>query len=275
MKRNFIFATVAACAILLSSNGLFAMAFSSPTIGGPTGIITTPNAQIGWDGNDLAFDGGFHYVKDDAGNVSRTPKINVSILKCLEIGFVDDMQKIKGNNTDDDDYIIHAKFRFFPLRTAGNSSLAIGYKRFLLNYDDDAPYKRTNQQVYLVATYQGNFFNMPAESSLVFGKTWGKGPHGESDPYKDMIDFSMSFDLDLFPSVFAGYVHSISEFANYSYSPEAIGANTDSRGAFNTGIRIAALKSMNRFKLNFDVLWLDVFDSNRCWGAGVIFGVSI
>jgi hypothetical protein len=275
MKRSFLFATVAACAIVLSANGLFAMAFSSPTIGGPTGVLTTPNAQIGWDGNDFALDGGFHYVKDDAGNVSRTPKINLSLFKCLELGFVDDMQAIKGSTTDDDDLIFHAKFRFYPLRTAGSSSLAIGYKRFMLNYDDVEPYKRTNQQVYLVATYGGNFFNMPAETSLVFGKHWGKGPDGNPDYYKDLIDFSMSFDLDLFPSVFAGYVHSISEFANYSYSPEAIGADTYFRGAFNTGVRIAALKGMNRFKLNFDVLWLDVFDANRCWGAGVIFGVAI
>lgn len=274
MKKIFQYLLCFMFALVLGAGSVSAMAFSSPTIGGPTGVITTPNAQIGWDGNDLALDAGFHYIKDDNDSVSKSAKINFSLFRCLELGFMTDMQKYDGGgNHDNDDYIIHAKFRFYPLQTAGSSSLAIGYKSMHMNYDDDAPYKFTNQQVYLVATYSGNFFTMPAETSLVFGKTWGKY-YGDSHHYDDMIDFSMSFDLDLLPSVFKGYVHSISEFSNYSYSPDAIGADTDYRGAFNTGIRIALLKSMNRFKLNLDVLWLDVFDKNRCFGAGVAGGLA-
>jgi hypothetical protein len=275
MNKFFQYALLSVCACILGAASVSATAFSSPTVGGPTGVITTPNAQIGWDGNDFAIDAGFHYISADDDWVSKTPKVNVSLFKCLEVGFMGDMQKHSpDNNLDNDDYIVHAKFRFYPLQSAGSSSLAIGYKNMHLNYDDDPDYKRTNQQVYLVATYGGSFFTMPAETSLVFGKTWGMGPNADKKYYNDMIDFSMSFDLDLLPNLFKGYVHSISEFTNYSYSSEPVGANTEYRGAFNTGLRIALLKNMNRFKLNVDVLWLDVLDKNRCWGAGVAGGAT-
>jgi hypothetical protein len=274
MKKIFQYAFCFMSALVLGAGSISAMAFSSPTIGGPTGVITTPNAQIGWDGNDVAIDAGFHYVKDDDKTTSQTPKVNLSLFKCLEVGVMGDMQKYKNDNRDNDDYTVHAKFRFYPLQTAGNSSLAVGYKNMQLNYDDESPYKRKNQQVYLAATYGGNFFSMPAETSLVFGKTWGKGPNGDTDYFDDMIDFSMSFDLDLLPNLFKGYVHSISEFSNYSYSSEPVGADTLERGAFNTGLRLALLKNMNRFKLNVDILWLDVLDKNRCWGAGVAGGAA-
>ncbi|HNX59873.1 MAG TPA: hypothetical protein PKK43_12290, partial [Spirochaetota bacterium] len=91
----------------------------------------------------------------------------------------------------------------------------------------------------------------------------------------DNIDFSMGFDLDMFPSIFKGYVHWISDFGNYSYSYEPVGADSWYRGAFNTGARIAIFKDMNRFKLNLDALLLDALDKDRGWAVGLTFGAAL
>jgi len=157
------------------------------------------------------------------------------------------------------------------MRTAGKSSLAVGAKYMDMNYKQKSDSHYAAKQVYLAATYSGDFFSMPAETTLFFGKTWGiKNYQGHNDDW----DFGMGFDLDLFPSLFKGYIHWINDFANFSYSPEAVGADAYYRGAFNTGFRIAVLKDYNRFKLNLDALLLDVLDHNRSWSFGITGGIS-
>jgi hypothetical protein len=121
-------------------------------------------------------------------------------------------------------------------------------------------------------TYAGTFLGMPAESTIVVGKTMG-----DDDKYYQAddknIDFSMGFDLDFLPQFLKGYVHWISDFSNYSYSVDPMGANAMARGCFNTGFRIAPLRD-SRYKLNIDVLMTDALDENRSWTVGVAGGLS-
>jgi hypothetical protein len=84
----------------------------------------------------------------------------------------------------------------------------------------------------------------------------------------------MGFDLDLLPKYLRHYVHWINDFANYSYSTEAGGANAYERGCFNTGIRIAPLKE-KRYKLNLDIIMTDALDHNRDWAFGASFGAAL
>jgi hypothetical protein len=73
------------------------------------------------------------------------------------------------------------------------------------------------------------------------------------------IDFSMGFELSLFPATFKDYVHWLVDFANYSYSIEPTGANSGARGVFNSGVRIDPLKNAN-IKFNIDIVGTDLLD---------------
>jgi len=64
MRKILLTLSFFAAIISLSISGVFAIPFASQTIGGPTGLITVPTANIGWDGNDFALDAGYHYIKD-------------------------------------------------------------------------------------------------------------------------------------------------------------------------------------------------------------------
>ena len=269
--KKVIFTCAAVFACLAWTAAANATAFSSQSIGGTTGLISTPTAQVAWDGNDFAVDGGVHYLKN-GDTVSTTPKATVCLFKRFEAGITYDMQDTK-NSSENNDLLAHAKFRFFPWNGVGKSNLAIGgnYQFIKVPAGADKSEDYRCWQGYVAATYSGEFFSMPAETTLVFGKTWGDKQIVDSDN----IDFSMGFDLQLLPSIFQGYLHWISDFANYSYSANTWNlANSTHRACFNTGARLAVLKDSNRFKLNIDVLYLDVLDSNRCFGMGVSGGIA-
>ncbi len=241
---------------LFSASNASAEAFKSPSLGGATGLITTPTAHTGWEGNSLALDLGYAYLDDQQG--THIPKATLQIYGKAEIGFAYDAQDRYDN---DEDMHIHGKFNFY---NGGSSALAIGGNFQMLNNGDEA--REDNAwQLYLAATYGGNFFNMPAETTIVIGKTFGT-------PEDDSVDFSMGFDLQLFPSIFKGYVHWINDFSNYSYSADPIGSDPH-RGIFNTGARIAILKT-SRYKWNVDLLMTDALDDNRDWGLGTAFGLA-
>lgn len=268
--RNTVFSIIAVCACLAWTASAQATAFSSQSIGGTTGLISTPTAQVAWDGNDFAVDGGVHYLKN-GGTVSTTPKATICLFKRFEAGITYDMQKPE--SSDNNDLLAHAKFRFFPWNGTGKSNLAIGGNYQFIKQPDWNGKSNDYRcwQGYLAATYSGEFFGMPAETTLVFGKTFGDKEIVDSDN----IDFSMGFDLQLLPSIFQGYLHWINDFANYGYSVDTRNINNAGvRACFNTGARLAVLKDSNRFKLNIDILYLDVLDSNRCFGMGVSGGLA-
>lgn len=240
-----------------------AVEFTSPTLGGATGLFTTPTARTGWEGNQLGLDTGIAF--SGIGEGSTIPKATLQIFDKWELGISREMQ----DEDNSDDMFLHTKFCFSPwTHKLENTALAVG-----LNYMDleinDRGY--TNYQVYLAATYKGDFFDTPAETTLVFGKTMGDEELADDDNW----DFSMGFDMDFFRGVLDGYVHWICEFSNYSYTADLYRNTTLARGAFNTGFRIAALKDHPRYKLNFDLMYLDLFDENRDFGAAVTFGLKL
>jgi hypothetical protein len=112
---------------------------------------------------------------------------------------------------------------------------------------------------------------MPAETTVVLGKTFIE--HRRSSD----IDFGMGFDLILFPKIFQRYVHWITDFANFSYSVEAFGANAASRGVLNTGVRIdlASIPALSKFKFVVDAKITDALDDERAFSVGTVFGIPI
>ncbi len=238
----------------------FARAFKSPNLGGATGLIATPTGHIGWGDANMAIDMGYHLVNDDNRDTTHIPKVLFNFRNKFEAGFAYDTQE-----DDNEDILINAKFKFFDDKN--KSAVAVGGNAQMLNMAGES---YNAFQIYLAATFVSDFLNMPAETTVVLGKHFGDDPPVNNDD----IDFSTGFDMNFFPQYLQNYVHWITEFANYSYSMNAYGANARIRGTVNTGFRIAALKQHRRYKLNLDAFLTDAFDENRGFTLGLCFGTA-
>ncbi|MCL2155196.1 MAG: hypothetical protein FWH53_05985 [Leptospirales bacterium] len=260
-----------------------AEAFKSMSFGGATGLISTPTAHTGWEGNAFGLDLGYHYIngndKGSRGGENGEYHIPKALLHLgiagtsLELGFAYDIQPEFGNDDKTNDLLFNVKWVF-------SKGIAIGgnFQRLDLNADASPKHDKTSsdEQIYLAFTFPGTFIaSMPAETTIVIGHTfYGEKGRTAADRQKKNIDLSMGFDLDLLPQYFKGYIHWINDFSNYSYSTEAGGADAWYRGCFNTGLRIAPLKE-KKYKLNFDIILTDALDNNRDWAFGVTFGLAL
>lgn len=237
-----------------------AQSLKGMSLNGSTGLIGIPSGRIGWERTaDFGFDLGYHAIFDDGEN-TNIPKGSISLFRLFEFSFAYDTQ----DDSDNSDIVIGGKIQLPTNRTA----VAIGANFQMLQQNDE---DENVQQIYLAATYPGDFFGMPAETTLVVGKTFG-----DIVPDED-IDFGMGFDLLLFPEIFQGYIHWINDFANFSYSYTPYAANAGFRGAFNTGIRIdiAANPAFSRYKFVIDAMMTDALDDERAFGLGLAFGVPV
>ncbi len=245
--------------LALAGTTVTAQSLKGMSLNGSTGLIGIPSGRIGWEHSaNVGLDLGYHAILADP--TAHIPKVSMSLFQVAEISFAYDTN----GGDDNEDIIIGGKLQ---LPTRG-TAVALGANFQMLQQNGTSD---NAQQIYLAATYPGTFLGMSAETTVVVGKTFGAGA-GDGD-----IDFGMGFDLLLFPDVFQGYVHWINDFANFSYSRQAAGANAQQRGAFNTGIRIdlAANPNLSRFKFVIDALLTDALDDNRTFGLGVAFGVPI
>ena len=242
---------------------MFSQSLKGLSLGGTTGLITTPTGRIGWEqSSDLGLDIGYHFSTDRGfGEDENIINVAVSMFKKLEAGLTFDSQS--GDNASD--LILFGKFQVF---NDGQSGMAIGANLQLLDFASEVD--RKFSQVYLASTYSGDFMEIPASTTIVFGKTFDI-----EAGLNDQIDFSMGFDMALFPQVFNGYVRWISEFANYSYSADSRITNANARGAFNTGLRIDILGG-SAYKLVIDATLMDVFDEGiDKFAIGGSFGFSL
>lgn len=229
----------------------------SMTLGGATGLITTPTARTGWEGGDFGINIGYHYLSE--GDGSHVPKAQLNFFDHWELGATYDTQV-----EDDEDLLLNTKLRFYPWSGSGSTSLAIGANHQNLK---NGGVESTATQTYLAVTYGGRIFNWSAETSFAIGKTF-------TDDENSDIDFGMGFQVSFIPSLLKNYVHWVTDFGNFSYSLDAWGPNAANRGVFNTGFRLNLLKGYQRnIHLKIDMLMLDALDGNRSYGMGATFGV--
>jgi hypothetical protein len=264
---------------------------------GAAGLYTVPSGRIGWGRSaDLAFDFGVSY---NFFNYNPVAKLGVSLFKWVEITSAFDFQrhidgwsaKDNGKHLNNTDIIIGLKVQLPFEKTAvalgGNVQLVNhGLEYYSGNLDDDF---RLAGQIYAAATYPGNFFGMPAETSLALGYTFFKGSGSN-------IDYGMGFDLDLLPDIFQHYIHWIIDYSNFGYSIDSppneswpIGGGRNGnfnshdgpwyRGILNIGLRIdlSVIPVFNKFKFSADIVATDVFDDekNRSLVVGVVFGFPV
>jgi hypothetical protein len=263
MSRKILFSVFFSISIIFINSSLFSQSLKGLSLGGTTGLITTPTGRISWENSaNLGFDLGYHFSTDkEFGENENIINATISIFRILEAGVTLDLQT--GENETD----IHI-FSKYQIYKSGDSGMAIGGSFQIL--DLSSGYSPMFGQLYLVTSYSGGFMDMPAATSLVFGKTFNI-----DTGWDNQIDFSMGFDLSLFPGAFHGYLHWISEFANYSYSADSHITNANERGAFNTGLRINLLPNSS-YKFIIDATLMDVFDTGiNSFAIGGSFGFSL
>ena len=265
MKNTGITA-IAFLAAMLCIQSLDAQSLKGMSLNGSTGLYSIPTGRIGWErSSDLGLDFGYHAIIG-GGHATNIPKVSLSIAKWVELSAAFDFQpEVRGYGGND--FIGGAKIQFPLTKTA----LALGGNLQSLNLGN-SDWRRYNAgQIYLAVTYAGTFFEMPAETTAVLGKTFSK-----YTPDFD-IDFGMGFDLVLLPKIFEHYVHWIVDFANFSYSIEPWRVDASQRGVLNTGIRIdlSVIPPLKKFKFVIDVLLTDVLDDNRSFAIGGVFGIPI
>jgi hypothetical protein len=247
------------CIVLGIVPALTAQSLKGMSLNGNTGLYSIPSGRIGWERtSDLGLDFGYHTVIDE--DTVHIPAFALSLFKWVELSGAFDIQP----GDDMSDFLTGFKVQFPVTDTA----IAVGGNLQIhnLGHDDEDD---TAFQIYLAVTYAGTFFDMPAETTVVLGKTFVE------DSNSSDIDFGMGFDLVLLPNVLQRYVHWVTDFANFSYSTEAGGANR--RGVLNTGVRIdlSVIPALNKFKFAVDVLLTDAFDSERSFSLGAVFGIPI
>ena len=272
MSTRYIrFFCVAIFFALICTSGLEAQASGASLKGmsfnGSTGLFSIPTGRIGWErSSNFGLDMGYHAIYSDT-NVTHIPKVSMSLFNWLELNAAFDMQPdgfITPNNGGDS--ILGAKIQF-PLT---NTSLALGGNFQSLNvFNKNSTYRYHASQIYLAATYAGRFFEAPAETTVVVGKTFRENSNDTN------IDFGMGFDMILLPRHLGGIFHWITDFSNFSYSVESFGSDAWYRGVINSGLRIdlSVIPPFRRFKFVVDLLITDALDSNRSFAAGAVFGV--
>ncbi|MDR1058163.1 MAG: hypothetical protein LBL43_01320 [Treponema sp.] len=273
MKKTMFFAAL----LGLVGLGLWAQvpSLKGMSINGTTGLWTIPSARIPWErSSNLGLDLGVHTVIRSG--VSVIPKFALSLFKWVELTGAFDIQP----GTRQSDMILGAKVQIplqkVALAFGGNYQLHNIGSNYSSSTSDFRYHQKTNAthnsgQFYGAITYAGHFFNMPAETTVVVGKTFIEHNIDSS------IDYGMGFDLVIFPKQLNNLIHWITEYSNFSYSTEPFRANSWDRGVFNTGFRIdlSRIKGLGKFKFALDVLLVDGFDANRSFSAGLVFGLPI
>jgi hypothetical protein len=255
--------------MLLSIMAVFVSAAAAQSLkgmgfNGATGLYNVPSGRIGWERSaDLGMDLGYHgIVKNGMGNI---PKINLSVLKWVELSAALDIQKRDYAIDSTMDGLLGLKVQLPITATA----IALGGNIQFL--DSRRTASNLAGQVYAALTYPGTFFTMPAETTMMIGTTFREGVNNPP------IDFGMGFDLIFMPDVFQNFVHWIVDFSNFSYSvlPYSISANE--RGCLNTGLRIdlSMIPAFSRYKFVVDIIAADILDRNRSFAFGVVFGIPL
>jgi hypothetical protein len=267
MKFFRVFLLIATAGLAVSGLSAQTSSLKAMSLNGATGLYSVPTGRIGWErSSNLGIDLGYHAIIDE--KATHIPKIALSLFKWIELSGAFDIQPKYYYTADNGtDFIGGLKIQF-PVT---NTAIALGGNIQALNLGSDEPWRRNAGQIYVAVTYAGDFFNMPAETTVVVGKTFAEN-YDNSD-----IDFGMGFDLILLPKVFQRYVHWVTDFANFSYSFEPIGADSRSRGVLNTGLRIdlASIPALSKFKFVIDAAITDALDEERAFSLGVVFGIPV
>lgn len=275
--------------VLVFAPLLGAQSLTGMSLNGATGLYTIPTARIGWDeGADVGLDLGYHAIAANS-RMTHIPAVALSLFKWLELSAAFDIQpEYYEHYTHNDDLLLGLKIQLPRNLIRGGTSLAIGGNFQFHNLKDGSVYRPADEefgsenmvfQVYGAVSYAGNFFTMPAETTVALGKTiiLRDASYFDRTGQNKDIDFGMGFDLTLFPKAMGNYVHLVIDFSNFTYSALPYPRGMSNRGILNTGVRIdlSAIPPLRKFKFNAEFLGVDLLDEDRSFGFGVVFGIPV
>jgi len=255
--------------------------FRGQSMNGSTGLFSIPSGRLGWEGSgNVALDFSYRAIINSDLGVAHIPAVTTSLFGWAEISTAFDIQpdiKYYGGEEKNDDLLLGLKIR---IPTKATTAISLGCNFQLINIDNEDDHNYNAYQPYIAITFPGSFFKIPAETTIVFGKTFYSDPY----PNNTNIDFGMGFDVILFPNSLKNLIHWIIDFSNFNYSDNAW-LNTGFyqttsvwRGILNTGLRfdISAIPDLNKFKFLVDIIFNDLFDEgSRSFTAGIVFGLSV
>jgi hypothetical protein len=288
MKGLMKISAVSFC-IFAFTSALGAQSLNGMGLNGATGLYTIPTARVGWEQEgDIGLDLGYHAIMADS-KTTHIPALSLSLFKWLELSAAFDIQpEYYTNYIHNNDLLLGIKIQFPRNLIRGSTSLAIGGNFQFHNLGDGSVSRPVDKefgsenlvlQIYGAVTYAGNFFTMPAETTVVLGKSFitHDAVYFNRAAEKKNIDFGMGFDLALFPKALRNYVHLLIDFSNYAYSALPYPIDTSGRGVLNAGLRfdLSVIPPLRRFKFNVDVLGADLLDESRAFSFGLAFGFSV
>jgi hypothetical protein len=269
MKRLFTILALASCCVLpLAAQ---TKTLNSMSLNGVTGLYVVPTARAGWGTTDMGFNAGYHmnFVNKELEDIFQA---NISLFKWVEIA----ASYVGQYNDHDDDLLLGLKIAL-PVK---GTAIAFGGN---FHYGDMGRNFGSHfaTQVYGVVSYTATFFGMPADTSLVIGKSFFEDAKTDSS-----IDFGMGFDLIVLPKQLRGFVHWIVDFSNYGYNQGGVvnifgGAlpnQANTRGMVNTGLRfdLSRIPALGKFNFVIDAYITDAFDdATRYFGIGAVFGAAL
>lgn len=256
---------ILAILVLIAASPLYAQSSGGANVRGITGLIVTPSALLGWDDADFGLD--FTYTLLSGNGTAHVPAVTISLFEKAEIAMAYDFEEVD-DNTGYGNFLLGGKFQLYrekgtALALGGNFE-SLGGPGFE-NMDNNL---RNSADVYIVTTYSGDFFELPAVTSMMFGWQILAGGDVTSN-----FNYSMGFELDLFPDKLKDFVYWINDFSNYSYAvyQDKISVN---RAIFNTGVRIDPLRDSD-FKLVINLVGTDLLDEgSRGFMVNSTFGLS-
>jgi hypothetical protein len=237
------------------------------SLNGVTGLYVVPTARIGWGNANAGFNAGYHMNFVNNGKLEDIFSANISLFKWVEIA-----GSFVGEPYNDDDALLLGLKVALPVK---GTAIALGGNFHYGDLGRKAGNHFTTQ-FYGVVTYSADFFGMPADTSLVIGKTFSEGGNVGSD-----IDFGMGFDLIVLPKQLNNFVHWIVDFSNYGYNQglnfSQLYSQASVRGMVNTGIRVdmSQIPAFSKFNFVIDAYLTDAFDdTTRYFGIGAVFGMT-
>ncbi len=251
MKKRLLVLFLLSFVILsaLMSQSTTAGAVNGMTLNGATGLIIVPDARIGWENTKFGLDIGYGFVWGGQGNLDNLPRFSFSLFQKAEIyGLV----QFGSNGVGMKNFVVGGKFQLFK---DGGAAMALGGDFEFLN--NNFSMAGNSGKVYLAMTYGGNFFKMPAVTTATIGWQF----LNRSD-FSSQFVYGMGFSMTLFPNTFKDFVYWITDFSNFSYVVTGSGINANSRGAFNTGVRIHPFKG-GKFNMIIDVVGADLLDDGQ------------
>jgi hypothetical protein len=282
--------------ISLAEGALMAESLNTMSLNGSTGLYTVPNGRIGWtDDAKIGLDIGYHTViarehnyhsmagsqtpDNDNYKLNHIPKVSAGFFKWAEVFLAFDFQPqydLPGNDNDSNsDLITGFKFQL-PVKSSA-TDVALGGNFQCLNMGNDE-YDYQTFQLYAAVTYAATFFTLPAETTVVLGKTFAFNNDYDASQRDFNFDFGMGFDVTLFPKAIPDFLHWVIDYSNFSYSANPWGVDAWYRGALNTGLRLnfGAIPALGKYKVVFDFVLTDAFDEDaRSFALGLVLGIPI